>query len=585
MLRLPFLAAALALAPLAAAQAPPPARPAEKKEAAPPDDVQAAIKREVEKAKAEIRDEVRAEIQGQQSAKEFLEAAGPSDKPKLDLLTLGGYYRLRGDLFDNFALRRSADPGGYTLFPTPPNNPNKATQTTADMRLRLEPVLNVSEQVRVLSQIDLLDGTVLGSGQTGYAVPAVDSKVTLDRPEVRVKRAWGEVQTPLGLLSFGRMPSQWGLGILAHAGAGLDDDRGDSVDRLQLAVPWRQSPLGPLVVVPYYDIESSGLISENLAGSGQPISLSKADERWALGLKAVRIDTDEELQRKMASGASSWNYGAFYGYHAQHYSLAPTAAAPLPGSPQVVPVTTVPVGLSYQTLDLWARWRTKRARLEVEVAGVYGTIADDRLKLTDPAQGPVKLRQLGGAAQFDYRPSDGKLLLGVEYGMASGDRTPGMGNHPERGLPQNGSIDGSQIGTAIPSGGALHDDFIRNFRFNPAYRVDLILWRDLLGSVTDAWYLKPTLRYDVLEGLSLRAALVYSQAMYASSTPSTKHRPLGLELDTGIHYASDDGFNAWLAWGFLHPLDGLDYMQGTRTAADHALVSAHAIRTGLAIRF
>jgi uncharacterized protein (TIGR04551 family) len=129
------------------------------------------------------------------------------------------------------------------------------------------------------------------------------------------------------------------------------------------------------------------------------------------------------------------------------------------------------------------------------------------------------------------------------------------------------------------------DHFIRNFRFNPAYRVDLILWRDLLGNVTDAWYLKPALRYDILEGLSLKLAVIYSQAMYASSTPNTRHRPLGLELDTTIQYASDDGFNAWLSWGALRPLDGLDYVSGTRGPNDHSLVTAHALRTGLAIKF
>jgi uncharacterized protein (TIGR04551 family) len=578
-LRLLLLAAAVsaASAPLpAAAQTADSPKPAARKESPPPDDVQAAIKKEVDKAKAEIRDEMRAELQAQQSAKEFLEATGPGEKPKLDLLQLGGYYRVRGDLFDDFGLRRSPDPAGYSFFPRPPNDPVRGTQTSANMRLRLEPILNVSEQVRVLAQVDALDDFVLGSSQTGYARPPADSPVSLDRPSVQVKRAWGEVQTPLGLLSFGRMPSHWGLGIFANAGSGLDDDLGDSVDRLQLAIPVRQTFLGTFfdVLVPYYDIESSGLISENLSGIGQPISLSKADERWALGVKVARIDTDEELRRKMASGALSWNYGAFYGYHAQHYSLTPTAGTPGTAGTGLA-VDTVPVGLSYQTLDLWTRWRTRKWRLEAEAVGVLGSMGDGRLRAADPALGPVELRQLGAVVQGDYRPGAGKVLVGLEAGFATGDRTPGLGNHPERGVPLPGSIDGSQAG----------GDFIRNFRFNPAYRVDLVLWRELLGNVTDAWYLKPSLRYDVLEGLSLRAALVYSQAMFASSTPSTVHRPLGAELDTGIHYASDDGFNAWVAWGVLRPLDGLGYAPGTRQPGDHALVTAHAVRAGLGIKF
>ena len=35
------------------------------------------------------------------------------------------------------------------------------------------------------------------------------------KDSILVKRVWGEVMTPLGLLRFGRMGSQWGLGLLA----------------------------------------------------------------------------------------------------------------------------------------------------------------------------------------------------------------------------------------------------------------------------------------------------------------------------------------------------------------------------------
>ena len=64
------------------------------------------------------------------------------------------------------------------------------------------------------------------------------------------------------------------------------------------------------------------------------------------------------------------------------------------------------------------------------------------------------------------------------------------------------------------------DRSIRNFRFNPAYRVDLVLFHQILGQVTDAMYVKPKLRWDIFPGLSLDAQLVYSRALEATSTPS-----------------------------------------------------------------
>ena len=48
-----------------------------------------------------------------------------------------------------------------------------------------------------------------------------------------MKRAYGEVSTPVGILRFGRMGSQWGLGMLHNDGNCLDCDFGDNVYRIQ----------------------------------------------------------------------------------------------------------------------------------------------------------------------------------------------------------------------------------------------------------------------------------------------------------------------------------------------------------------
>src|SRR5574337_750085 len=67
----------------------------------------AAIERAVEKAKEDLRNEVRAEIQGAQSAAEFLGAV--AEGPKLEFFQVGGYYRVRGQLFDQLTLRAGRD--------------------------------------------------------------------------------------------------------------------------------------------------------------------------------------------------------------------------------------------------------------------------------------------------------------------------------------------------------------------------------------------------------------------------------------------------------------------------------------------
>jgi uncharacterized protein (TIGR04551 family) len=260
----------------------------------------ALVREEVEKAKEEIRNEVRAEMQGAQAAAEFLGAV--AEGPKLEFLEVDGYLRFRGDLFDDFALGRPADAAGYRIFPTPVRaQSNNGTLATANMRFRFEPTLNVSEYARVRAQIDVLDNYVLGSS-TGplfdfpgspYPVPfygssrvLVPNDRTADRDAVLPKRAWAEVQTPVGLLSFGRMPSHWGLGILANDGAGLDQDYGDTVDRLQFAIAPVTTPVGKLAIVPILDFDAEGVLQEDQQNpsGGQPFDLDSADDARTFGL-------------------------------------------------------------------------------------------------------------------------------------------------------------------------------------------------------------------------------------------------------------------------------------------------------------
>jgi len=177
----------------------------------------ALVQAEIEKAKEEIRNEVRAEMQGAQAAAEFLGAV--EEGPKLEFLELDGYFRVRGDLFDDFSLGYGVDDAGYVLFPGPIGKEGgPGSLSNANMRLRIEPTLNVSEYARIRAQLDVLDNYVLGSS-TGplydyqgspYAVPFYASTrvlspadPTADRDAILVKRAWAEVQTPIGLLSFG----------------------------------------------------------------------------------------------------------------------------------------------------------------------------------------------------------------------------------------------------------------------------------------------------------------------------------------------------------------------------------------------
>src|SRR6185436_4852806 len=148
------------------------------------------------------------------------------------------------------------------------------SQAGANMRFRLNPELHVSDNLRVMSQIDMLDNLVLGSTPAGFAnrasaaananTPAYQringypyapiggvsntqvqptTGINSFQNSVNVKRAWGEYATPLGQLRFGRMPSHWGLGILENSGDTYDSDWQSTVDRIMFTTGFRSLDL------------------------------------------------------------------------------------------------------------------------------------------------------------------------------------------------------------------------------------------------------------------------------------------------------------------------------------------------------
>jgi uncharacterized protein (TIGR04551 family) len=554
----------------------------------------AAIERAIEEAKDDIRDEVRAEMQGAQSAAEFLGAV--AEGPKLEFFEVDGYYRFRGQLLAGLDLKAGRDASGRFLFPISRAGEGGSSFSTANMRLRLEPTLNVSEHVRVRAQVDILDNHVLGSStsllfdepNSPFPVPFYGSTRVvgvadpkLDRPYVSPKRVWAEIQTPVGLLSFGRMPSHWGLGILTHSGAGIDEDFGDTVDRIQFALPSVSTPIGRLTIVPILDFHNEGTLYADPRlgpGQGQPFDAAKGDDARSLSLKVARLDTDDEVRRKTERNEASVNYGVYYSYRTQPYLFPEWEGGFDPSlASTTTPLESVHRAAYAHVADVWWRLLTGRWRIEAEVAGVYGSIGDVRRSLAEDPVPKVLLRQWGGAAVVDYKVVPNRFTLGGEVGAASGDSAPGFGNVPQLGATPYGSLEGAQWNRT-------GDRTIHSFRFNPAYRVDLILFHQILGQVTDALYAKPKFRWDLLPGLFLDAQVIYSRALDRKSTPSVAadgsggSANLGLELDAMLTYAAGDGFQAWLHYGILQPLGGLE-------PPGRSLSRAQLLALGLAAKF
>jgi len=569
------------------------------------------VRRELQKTKDEVKQETAWVEQDSQARVQDSEAV-ESLKQRVNLFQPHGYFRLRGEFFNNMRLGRGPDPSGNFLFPGPfIGTGGNNSQSDANMRFRFEPTLAVSEDLSIYFQADILDNVLLGSSPVtdAFLDPFTPLSVLSSRRgegTVNVKRVWGRVNTALGELLFGRMGYHWGLGILHNDGNCLDCDFGDTYDRIAFAP--REFKGHHLTVM--FDVLDKGAFTTGEKGElGRSVDLDTLDDGYRLALEVTRVDTPEEIKRKLAANQWVFNYGVVGDYRTQAWD---TPVGVDDGNGNLRAKVVRRKATIYQP-DGFLSLKRKKWRLDAELAFTLGSVGthqqtDFDLGSVTPDVAAelthgVTFFQVGGALQTDFAFLSGDaLLLGFEWGGASGDKGAfGFGARPFRngsGAQQptapgqqvtraagRGDIDGSHLDFSNP---AAEHGRINNFMFNRAFNVDMILYRNLISTVTSSWYAKPSLRYRPTgrktgggddTGFELLLSLMYAQAWYAENTPGLA-KPLGIELNVGITYDTSDRFHAGVAYGVLFPLDGL---QNTNPVQSPSI--AHAIRMLLAIPF
>jgi hypothetical protein len=591
--------------------------------------------------------------------------AQPKGLRRLQLFELHGYMRTRGDYFHRLDLglgdgQLTGDPSEAididNKFRPPPatqgetvdggvrvsdadclagltangTNASKAERrcnrrngtASANMRLRLEPTLHVTDMVRVHSQIDVLDNVVLGStpdsflGENPWAPIDIYTR-TQEAPSdgrnswqdsITVKRAYGEIQFGWGLnLKFGRMPHHWGMGIVANDGNGyyrgqrdditrmLDMDYGDSVDSIRLAVDFGKDRRRTHTLTASWDWASSGPTTAQVLGPewasrnnvGQDFSVEKFDNVYQWRLSIERRDDPSMLQRKLALGTPVVNYGAIAWLRYQNLDRvtgAPGLGDGLGTNPTWSEDNTDD-GLgrygsslgngdldatgddghqNYTNLlihrkalvvtpDLWLRVNWRTLRVEFEAAGVIGRFnqrdleespADDNLVLEDIGDDDLSrqwITQFGYALEFKYGLFKDRFHLGLDQGFSTGDDAGGANRNPYNPL----SVGGNSYHTA--------------FRFNPAYMQDLLLFRELLGTVSNAAYFRPWAAFYFLQNnMSARLDLQYAMAHQPQATYGNK-TSWGLEIDAAVRYHDvREPIFVQLQYGVLFPFGGFD---------------------------
>lgn len=539
-------------------------------------------------------------------------------------LTVHGYLRVRGNLWDNFFLGRDRPNGGaageldlpFSRFRPWENNiipaggcgasPEPGTPTTpcgsetlgfANMRFRLEPTLALSDDVRIHTQIDILNNVVLGSnpnglvldpgnsfartpGATGSIVgaqTAPDSLTTSIGDSLIVRRAWAEVTNRgLGQLRFGRMGAHWGLGMLWNGGDGIDSDFQTDVDRI-MAV----TKIAGLYLIGAYDFASEGFAAVPLENSLRiPYDVAQDDEVDQFVFAVAKRMDEEEQRATLENGGWVLNAGLQFMYRAQKLSSNGLNNPFLLEPPARTGESSAFVRREAESFvpDLWVQFLFGKLRLELEAAFIGGSV--ENTENNSFVLQNLDVLQFGLAFEAEYRLLDDKLGFYFNTGYASGDSNV-------EGL----SLDGDPV-TQRPAG-SEGSGSLTTFRFHPNYRIDLILWRNIIGQVAGAYYFKGGVSYDFLRNsfgqlFGARADLIYSRASSPLQTWGNDPN-LGVEANVTLYYRSEDGpdlidgFYGMMQYGILFPMSGLGYLSGETGAPD--LSNAQTLRLLLGVQY
>ena len=553
---------------------------------------------------------------------------------KLQLFQLKGYFRFRSDMFHNGNLGLF-DPSGklqhpyYTPLSEHPNSGAScakryntktpggtdrdmeqddcpaSTLAGANMRLRLEPTINIGEQVRVHTQIDVFDNLSLGSTPDYGSASADTLTVPLDaftsgsqappaagqnsaRAALIVKRAWAEVETPFGPLRFGRMPNHWGVGLVANDGDCMDCDYGDNVDRVSF-----QTTLAGYTLGMGYDFASSGPTNiGTVAGlnyyGGQAIDIEQLDDVDQLTWTAGKLEKEEVIRDKVDRGELVLQLRPLPGLAPAGLRLRKLAAT---------------TGTNYDRRrhlrrqqghwakmfverhdwsimpDLWFKLLWKKLYLEFEGVLLAGNIENAGLEADSTSNAEYSILQFGWVVRSHYRMLEGRA-----------ERRPG----DRHGLGRSGRARQrrSRPPALAPAGAQQQRLTHRQRRLAARVPLQLRLPRRPDPVPRDPGHrgqrgLLQALGPVPRGGQPRCAARHHLQPGPPGHRHAGQHPNLGIEFDLDIFYRNiSEEFYAGLQYGVLIPLAALDWQPTDvfGSAAADAEV-AHTLQFRLMVKF
>ena len=456
-----------------------------------------------------------------------------------------------------------------------------STLAWSSMRLRYAATVHLGQRFRLRLSADAFDNMVLGSLPT-EAYRDFNAGIRFDSQEpptagvnsfedaLAIREVYGSWQfLSLVDVDFGRMRDHFGSGLIRHRGDCLDCDRGSIFDGIRAGLD-----LFGLRAEMTVELTDVGAVEAHHDAGGQPRDYGVDDDTVTYTVRVLssrqasrspnQRETDELEIDKLRV-----DWGLFFAFTEQVLSTERQGGSVLPNQCTDDTGTALsgpqlpwdcwllhPRKLFIWKPSVWTRldWRpdfSSRLTLEVELAGQFG---DAQHLQSDPDLGDTSkvFEGFGGTVEFTYQ--QGALTTGIMTGFATGDDARYLGYLDGQNILERDDAN-YEANENVKNNGA-----VTSFWFNPDYKLDLLLFRQIIGGVTNAYYIKPWISYGVLStddlALTVRLDVAYAGSTNPEGTPG-KGSHWGVEVDAGIQADFSKGFKIGLDGAVLLPMNAL----------------------------
>ena len=484
------------------------------------------------------------------------------------------------------------------------NGGGPGTLLWASMRLRYEPTIHIGSPWAIHAGIDVFSNLVLGSThvnaggdfagglwQHSAASPSTGHYAFRDALQLRYLYGSWRILEILDLAG-GRMTDGFGLGVGRNDGDCPDCDHGTIFDGVRVGFSY-----GDFRIEGTWEVTAAGTTTDRPGFEGQAVGLGQADDVHTYTVRlfsAPLTDRQRETRRRLLDEERDWafDWGVFSAFVDQKLSssVQTTEDCAAYGSTLKGDVALpydcaelVPRDVFFWRPSVWFRteWHPEprlALRIELEAGALYGT-AENVQRLAEFGKIKRTFAGFGGALEAELRVD--AVRTGLYSGFATGD---------DRG--HFGYLDGQDIVVPVPDdelwvdeayANTRHNRTVTSYWFDRDYRLDLILFRQVVGGVTNAFYVKPWVAGDLLDTADLRLTgrldVLYAMALQVAGTPG-RGRHLGVEIDAELGLELGGGVSLGLTAGILVPLDALSNAE-TGAAADPAFAMRGLFRLDL----